>query len=189
MNKDRSETLPEGAGKLKILIATVLALIAAVLILVALILPAEFNRDPLGTGKILGLSGLSGSAPQTMGQEQTAYREDAVTFELLPFEFVEYKYQLNQGSALLYSWTTSDTVSFDFHGEPADGPEGFAESFRLGKDDHGNGAFTAPFTGIHGWFWGNLGANTVTVKLKTAGFYTETLEFRDGQVKKETLGD
>ena len=176
---------------MKILLATFFALIVAALILTIFILPAEFNYDPLGVGQKLGIMGLSESAPatETVHKEKINFHEDEVSFELLPFEFVEYKYQLSEGSVMLYSWTTSDTVSFDFHGEPEDGPEGFAESFNVGKGDHNNGAFTAPFSGIHGWFWENRGADIVTVKLTTAGFYTETLEFRDGHVKKEMLSD
>ncbi|RLA44644.1 MAG: hypothetical protein DRR06_09170 [Gammaproteobacteria bacterium] len=178
-----------GTGTIKILLATFLALIVATLMLTIFILPAEFNYDPLGVGQKLGIMGLSESAPatETVHKEEINFHEDVVSFELLPFEFVEYKYQLSQGSAMLYSWTATDTVSFDFHGEPEDGPEGFAESFNVGKDDHKNGAFTAPFSGIHGWFWENRGADIVTVKLTTAGFYTATLEFRDGHVKKGIL--
>lgn len=186
------ETTALATNSSRILFATLVALAFAALILITLILPAEFNRDPLGLGQKLGLMGLSAPAPatgETVGKENTAYREDAVSFQLLPFEFVEYKYQLSEGSVMLYSWTASDAVSFDLHGEPDDGPEGFAESFAVGKDDGQNGAFTAPFSGIHGWFWGNLGTDTVTVKLTTSGFYTATLEFRDGQVKKVVFGD
>lgn len=197
MKKTTSESIaPELAapntanppGSVKILLATLGAAVIAGLILVTLILPAELNRDPLGVGEALGIKGLSEKpATETVGIEKARFREDTVSFELLPFEFVEYKYRLGQYSALIYSWTATDEVTFDFHGEPAGGPEGFAESFTIGKADHENGAFTAPFTGIHGWFWENRGGGAVTVTLSTAGFYSASLEFRDGFVNEKAL--
>jgi len=189
MKKSMGEAVVRETGRIKILMATLLALVVAVLVLATLILPAEFNIDPLGSGKVLGIMGLSETTPEieTISKEKTKHREDTISFQLLPFEFVEYKYQLSQGSTVLYSWAASDTVSYDFHGEPEDGPEGFAESFSLGQGDHENGAFIAPFNGIHGWYWANHGTDTVTVKLRTAGFYTASLEFRDGFVTKKEL--
>ena len=40
-----------------------------------------------------------------------------------------------------------------------------------------DGSFTAPFSGIHGWFWVNPGADTITVRVTTAGFYTAAHDF------------
>ena len=186
------ETAGLETNSTRILLATLVAFVIAGLILIALILPAEFNKDPLGLGQKLGIMGLSTpvtSIVETVRKEKMAYREDEVSFQLLPFEFVEYKYQLNEGSALLYNWASTSKVSFEFHGEPEDGPEGFAESYNLGEGHHATGTFTAPFNGIHGWFWANRGTDTVTVKLNTAGFYTASLEFRDGSVKKQVLSE
>lgn len=188
MKDNTQEMAAHKLGATKIVFATVAALVVAAFILTILILPAEFNRDPLGVGEMLGIKGLSQTAiVETVTREKAEYGADAVSFQLLPFEFVEYKYRLNKGSTMLYNWTASDTVSFDFHGEPVDGPEGFSESFSLGKADRENGTFTAPFSGIHGWFWENRGAHPVTVKLTTAGFYTATLEFRDGFVNEKKI--
>lgn len=197
MKKTTSESIaPESAApntanspsSTSILLATLGAATVAGLLLVTLILPAELNRDPLGVGEALGIKGLSEKpATETVGMEKARFRDDTVSFKLLPFEFVEYKYRLGQNSALIYSWTATDEVTFDFHGEPAGGPEGFAESFSIGKADHENGTFTAPFTGIHGWFWENRGGEAVTVTLSTAGFYSASLEFRDGFVNERTL--
>ena len=80
-------------------------------------------------------------------------------------------------------------LTFDFHGEPEDGPEGFEESYSVGKANVENGTFTAPFNGIHGWFWENRGAEAVTVVLTTSGFYSATLEFRDGLIQKQNLNN
>ena len=41
-------------------------------------------------------------------------------------------------------------------------------------------ASAARFAGIHGWYWQNPTEGKVTIKLTTAGFYSESLEFRSG---------
>ncbi|HAD10418.1 MAG TPA: hypothetical protein DCF62_13125 [Porticoccaceae bacterium] len=176
-------------GKARIVLATVVALVVASLMLVLFILPAEYNRDPTGIGEALGIKGLSGAGPSVLtlnGQNTSLYQEE-VSFELLPFEFVEYKYRLSEGAALVYVWDVEHEVSFEFHGEPDDGPAGYAETFSIGKGVGNKAAFTAPFSGIHGWYWANRGAEPVTVTLKTAGFYTATHAFRDGYVDEVVL--
>jgi len=196
MNTKTAEIVVLQTSRRKVLVATALAFIIAALILSAFILPAEFNRDPLGLGEALGIAGLSqpvAVSAETVRKEEGAFYEDSVSFQLLPFEFVEYKYQLSKSSSMLYRWGVTESgsgeasaVSFDFHGE-SDEVEGYEESYSEGEGDHEGGSFIAPFDGIHGWFWANHGAQPVTVTLSTAGFYTETLEFRDGFVKKQML--
>src|SRR6185503_18083296 len=61
----RGESVTEAATpspKSRILIATALAAIVAAIILVVAVLPAEYGIDPLGTGKALGLTALSGGS-------------------------------------------------------------------------------------------------------------------------------
>ena len=41
-----------------------------------------------------------------------------------------------------------------------------------------SGTLTAPFSGIHGWYWDNPGDTEVTVTLSAAGFYKMSHEFR-----------
>ncbi|MFT5211919.1 MAG: hypothetical protein ACI9CE_003660 [Flavobacterium sp.] len=172
-----------------ILIATGIAFMVAALIIVTLILPAEFDIDPLGTGQLLGLKGLSADASKTVVMEQAKYQEDSVSFLLQPFESVEYKYQLHKGSSLLFSWVATNILTVEFHGEPEGGPEGFAETYSVGKAKLENGTFTAPFNGIHGWFWENRGSEAVTVVLTSSGFYSATLTFREGSIEKQVLSD
>ena len=196
MNTETSQIVVLQTNKRKVLLASSLAFILAAAILSVFILPAEFNRDPLGVGEALGISGLSqpgAVSVETLNKEEAAFHQDSVSFQLLPFEFVEYKYPLTKGSSMLYHWavTTSrggeaSAVSFDFHGESHE-VEGYEESYSEGEGDHEGGTLIAPFEGIHGWFWANHGAEAVTVTLSTTGFYTESLEFRDGFVKKQIL--
>ena len=53
--------IPEPPSKAKLLKASLAALLVAGVVLVTVVLPAEFDMDPLGTGKMLGLVVLSGS--------------------------------------------------------------------------------------------------------------------------------
>ena len=46
------------------------------------------------------------------------------------------------------------------------------------------GSYTAPFTGIHGWYWQNRTDKPVTLKLSATGFFTESQEFRRGHAPR-----
>ena len=41
-----------------------------------------------------------------------------VTFKLGPNEGLEYKYRMEKGASMVYAWTSTGRVKFDFHGEP-----------------------------------------------------------------------
>ena len=177
------------AGKL--LAATGAALAVAGLILVAAVLPAEYGIDPLKTGAWLGLTGLarasaSVSVPTLSGASApapAAYKVDTVRVQLEPGKSVEYKYQLEAGGTFVYSWTATGKVMYDFHGQPDGGSANDAKSYE--RRDHGeetdraHGSFSAPFTGVHGWYWENTGDSGVTITLSSAGFYSRAQEFLD----------
>jgi hypothetical protein len=104
------------------------------------------------------------------------YKVDDRKFELPVGGQVEFKYQIRKGSNLVYSWASTGKVKYEFHGEPNAGPSGTYQSYA--KDDKvgietGHGSFTAPFSGIHGWYWENATDKPVTVRLRSAGFYTQ----------------
>jgi hypothetical protein len=190
--------LPSGR---KLAQTTAIAAAAAAIILITLVLPAEYNVDPLGTGKALGLTRISAPAPRVeeplpsaagqplapvqagpIGLYPADYKVDSTQFVLGPYEFVEYKYHLEQGATMLYAWKSTAAVIHDFHGEK-DSARGEAVSFEKKDRRHGTGTFTAPFTGIHGWYWENQGGDTVTVTVRSAGFYTSALEFRSDRTR------
>jgi hypothetical protein len=191
--------------KQRISVAAGVALLVAGLILVAIVLPAEFGTDPLGTGARLGLLPLGiigqqvealNSATATRETSSTAvirpeerpFHEETVTFTIAPREFVEYKYRLDKGKALLYSWSATTAVNYELHAEPDGAPRGYAESYeKRPATAEASGTLTAPFSGIHGWYWENPGDQTVTVTLKAAGFYTMSHEFRKDQPVKNKI--
>jgi hypothetical protein len=183
-----------------VIAATLLAIGVAAVLLVVAILPAEYGIDPLGTGRALGLTALSGTgagaapaaAPAAAGAAGAAagpvtLKHDTFEVELRPFEGVEYKYRLEEGASLVYAWSATTTVKFDFHGEPDGAPARYAESYRKGEAGDARGAFTAARPGIHGWFWENPGATRVKVTLSTAGFYSASTEYRDGEKIERTF--
>ena len=171
-----------------IAVATAVALVVALVLLLTVILPAEYGIDPIGTGRALGLSALAETGQGAISPADGDHVTDAAKFVLGPFEWVEYKYRLEEGAGMLFAWQATDTVRYDFHGEPDAGPE-YAESFESQDGSERRGTFTAPFSGIHGWYWQNRTTHEVTVTIKTAGFYTATHEFFDGGMSTRTIGE
>lgn len=172
--------------------ATGIALAVALVILFTAVLPAEYGIDPLKTGKALHLTDLAKAAEskpeaKAVGARPTAaqagiytaqsnpYKVDSEDLSLGPGEGVEIKYHMQKGAGMVYSWKATGNVAFEFHGEPDNKPnKDYFESYelddRVGKD-HSHGSFTAPSSGIHGWFWENKGKKQVDIHLTTAGFY------------------
>ena len=72
--------------------------------------------------------------------------------------------------------------------EPDGAPRGYAQSYEKGRgSSQASGTLTAPFSGIHGWFWENTGDQEITVTLTTAGFYSMSHEFRRGAPVKNKI--
>jgi hypothetical protein len=189
----------------RIAVAAGAALLVAGLLLVAVVLPAEYAVDPLGTGARLGLLELGvvgqqvealnasastaapGQAAIIAGQERPFARE-TVEFAIAPGEGMEYKYRLEKGEALLYSWRATAAVNYELHAEPDGGPRGYAQSYeKRDATQEASGTLTAPFAGIHGWFWENTTGQPVTVTLQSAGFYNLAHEFRGTGVTNKTF--
>ena len=170
----------EGVSRRKLGIATLAALLGAAIVLVTFILPAEYGMDPLGTGAALGLGALAEPGSRTLMSQDEAYSVNSVEFILGPFESVEYKYRIEEGGSMLYSWEATGELLFGMHSEPDGAPEGYAETFGKARTNGDNGTYIAPFSGIHGWFWENRGMDDVTLKLISAGFYSGATEFRGG---------
>jgi hypothetical protein len=182
------------------------ALLVAGVILVTCVLPAEYGVDPLGTGAKLGLLelGVTGqrvealeaakgsgqaSGVATIAHQDKPFTQETVGFAIAPHQGMEYKYRLDKGEALLYSWKSTGPVSYELHAEPDGAPRGYAQSYEKGENTaQASGTLTAPFPGIHGWYWENPSDTAITVTLTTAGYYNLSHEFRDGQpVKNKTF--
>ena len=171
----------------RIALATLAALVAANAAFFAFVLPAEFGLDPTGVGRTLGLVGLAGTPSVDAHRTETTLVDDTRVFELAPFESVEFKYDLAAGDGLVYAWRASGEVVFDLHAEPEGAEPGTAESFAQGRGSEDAGTYVAPFPGIHGWFWENRRAETITVTLRIAGFATGATQFKDGDAARSAF--
>ena len=179
--------------------ATGIALAVALLLLFTIVLPAEYGYDPLKTGAALRLTGISkagevkGRAVATPSPGQTGiytpqsriYKVDSEDFALQPGEGVEMKYHMQKGAGLVYAWKANGKLTFEFHGEPDQKPDkDYFESYELDDkigEDASYGSFTAPSTGIHGWFWQNKGDKEVRFRLNVAGFFDAAKMYVDGK--------
>ena len=170
----------EGPSAARILATSLGAAVVAAVALFAVVLPAEFGFDPLGTGRALGVVGLSRDATSTLARQDGRFLTDEARFILSPFESMEYKYRLEEGDSMLYDWTATGELLYELHSEPGGAEPGYAESFDRARADHGAGTYVAPFPGVHGWFWENRGDADATLTLRTAGFYSTAFEYRDG---------
>ena len=182
---------------------TAIALLVAFTLLLTVVLPAEYAIDPLGTGRWLGLTEIAAPTVNPVedmrpagaaltpvvkgpvGQYPAEFKFDVFVITLQPYEYVEYKYHLEQGATLLYSWNANAPLIQDFHGERANMPDGGAaeESFDKENRRQASGSLTAPFTGIHGWYWENPSGQAITVRLTSSGFYGSAVEIRSDRTR------
>jgi hypothetical protein len=192
-----AEEQPRGVklSRPRLLLAVAGALAAALLILFAAVLPAEYGRDPTGLGKLTGLSRLwapkeikldpsSGAGP--LAREYAGdWRSDVIEIPLKgvsgnPADFqIEYKVRMRKGATLIYRWEVvgaqhADDLYYDFHGHTLSDQPGetmTVATYKQSQASRAAGALTAPFDGIHGWFFQNGALTPVTVRLRIAGFY------------------
>lgn len=166
----------------QLLIGSGMAVLVATLILMLVVLPAEFGIDPSGAGRMLGLTAMSDAAQddvsaQLMNEHERKYRSARILIEVKPGEGLEYKATLDAGEPLLYSWTVAGgPVYFEFHGEPTEGewPADYYRSYQIeAQSTAEHGSFVAPFTGRHGWYWKNLSAEPATITLEASGYYSK----------------
>ena len=177
--------------------AAIVAALGAGAVLALFVLPAEYGIDPTGIGGALGLTVMrEGGDDETpapaaspaaepvasTGQTQasiakaTAWRTDKRTLTLGPHEGIELKAEMAQGDSLVFRWTATGPVKMDMHGERSLDAEEFSTYWKQKGLSRAQGSFTAPFAGIHGWYWRNQGETPVTLTLETTGFYTRLFE-------------
>ena len=104
----------------------------------------------------------AGDAPIIQGvyvPQPSGYKVDSRELKLGIGEGMEIKYNMAKGAGMVYSWTANKKVFYEFHGEPDVKPQGAVEDYfeSYEKDDavgtgESHGTFTAPSTGIQGWF-------------------------------------
>ena len=135
-----------------------------------------------------GVVTLPRGASSPLQVQADRYLSDEVTFTLEPSTFVEYKYRMDKGAPMLYSWRAAGELEYDFHTEPQNTESSAVVSFEKGNASTRLGSYVAPFDGLHGWYWKNNGRTPVTITLTSTGFYRGPTEFRmDGSRIPHTL--
>lgn len=189
--KPSENDLPSSAQLIK---STIIAFVVAGVLLLLVILPAEYGYDPTGVGQLLGL--------KKMGEIKTSLENEALTepqilmnnnssaekekteiveenqniMEVLiePDQAIEIKLEMKKGSIVQYKWTTeNEELNFNLHG---DGYKGMHQSttYKKGRSVHSDqGELKAEFDGYHGWFWRNRNDVSVTVKLEATGDFIQ----------------
>lgn len=185
-----SKTIPAG----RLLALTAGGLVVATVVVFGAILPAEFNIDPLGIGKATGLNRLwappevafdtskAGTGPLAR-EYDIAWRTDTIEIPLrsgddrMRGNELEYKVRMKQGATLTYEWSVSEITNpeefyFDFHGHTVvEGQEMTVATYKQATGTKAAGALTAPFDGVHGWYFQNQALPAVVVRVRLSGFY------------------
>lgn len=184
--------LPSSAKLFK---STIIAIIAAAIILVTIVLPAEYGIDPTGFGKLTGLkrmgeikaalaqeaesADLQAATPQTAEKqiEQTATaRTDAMSVTLAPDKSTEIKITMAQNTVVEFAWSTdTGTAFYDLHG---DSSSINYHVYQKGSSASEQGTLKAEFDGNHGWYWKNRTNETITITLTTTGEYQDIKEMK-----------
>lgn len=206
--KPQAATNPAPPSKRALLISIAVAVVTSLVIIFAAVLPAEYNRDPLGLGHATGLSRLW--APKEVRVDAAAAggpaaRKEATSFRTDSFEIplaadgdearrnaMEFKVRLPKGGMVLYSWQAEglpapDDLMFDFHGHTiAKEAKGAVQvsDYEKGSGAAANGSLVAPIEGIHGWYFRNRSDRPVKIRLTLSGFYQLVPSGEEGNLAK-----
>ncbi|HMD48054.1 MAG TPA: hypothetical protein VKG79_03105 [Bryobacteraceae bacterium] len=191
----------EAPSKAAIVKATLTAFAVALVLLFTAVLPAEYGIDPLKTGKLLHLTGISQGDSNSGGRatpagggiyklEPATYKVDTEEIGLHPGEGFEIKYHMQKGATLIFAWKADGLLQFEFHGEPDVKPKpDYFESYLLDKTGQREsyGSFVAPTTGVHGWFWQNKTKGDVRMHLSVSGFFDTAKMYEAGAPPEELI--
>jgi len=185
-----SEPTPLQEAAARIWKATAAALVVAAVILVTVIWPLEFGIGPFYSARSGGPDGaieesglgaeleeiIAGdliAAPAGAQRTQDApFKSDRVSIAMAAFEEVEFKARMKQGDTLVYSWKSPEPVFVDMHGEPWTYPRDKAVRYEsVDGVQSGHGQVTAPFSGMHGWYWLNTSDRDIEIELTVSGYY------------------
>ena len=177
------------------------AVVVMALLGVAVVMPAETDRDPSGLGRMIGLSEMgrikvalakdaaadsgaiqsgAAQAERTVTSVSGSRWRDSLTVTLQPAQGIEVKMSMRASEKAFYAWTTDGgDVYFNMHGEPPNAPKDYAaHRYGKGTSTADTGELVAAFDGVHGWFWRNRTEQPVKITLKTGGEYLVLKEMK-----------
>ena len=130
--------LPTSTQLLK---STIIAIIVAIILLVMVILPAEYGTDPTGVGKLLGLKEMGDIKMSLLEESQNELSQenntssidtdsldktmvnntinnDVVEITIEPGKAIEIKLEMKSGSLVQYEWKTiKGGLNYNLHGD------------------------------------------------------------------------
>jgi hypothetical protein len=109
------------------------------------------------------------------------FSNDTIIVELQSGEQVEYKALMEQGDAMIYSWSVDKGIVYtDFHADPTlnkdSYPDDYYIRYRESETANSSGSLVASFSGNHGWYWLNIEEHPIKITLEVSGFYSEIKE-------------
>ena len=166
--------------------ATLVAVAVAAVLLVTVVLPAEYGVDKTGVGRLLGLTEM-GRMKRAAAEEATetpavstgtldyqAGQSAELQVPLAPGEGREVKASMRAGGKMQYVWSSGELpVHYELHGEPRGGAKGEYSSYKSAVSKGEQGDFTAPMEGTQGWYWRNDTPMPVVVTVKATGEWAD----------------
>ncbi len=189
-----TEDLPSSKQLIK---STLIAALVSLLLLVLVVLPAEYGIDPTGVGEVIGLKkmgdlkvSLEKEVQSDLKSDSSKVKEEAnkpkeehspsilkkvMSHTLEPGEAIEIKVVMQKGASVKYKWQASNgRLNHDTHG---DSKTNEFISYKKGRSvDSDEGMLTAAFDGSHGWFWRNRDKKNVEVLLEVEGEFTKIMK-------------
>ena len=187
----------------QLLRSTLLAAIAAAVLLVAVVLPAEYGIDPTGVGRVLRLTEM-GEIKKQLAAEAEADAQAAslaqapasaapIAAPQAPAPAVEAAQAAPWRDEMRVRLTPGEGAEIKLRMQAGDKAEyqWVVEGGMVNFDTHGDGGgrsisyekgrgvpqdegeLVAAFTGNHGWYWRNRGQADVTLILRTRGTYSD----------------
>ena len=160
VNTPPQDELPSSGQLLR---STAIAAVVAGVLLVTIVLPAEYGVDPTGVGRVLGLRKM-GEIKMALAKEAAADTASAplvanapaaritapvnaapaatdsavnarvTTITLQPTQGREIKLTMKKGARVNYIWSTDrGVVNYDTHGDPIPMPRGFYHGYGKGQ--------------------------------------------------------
>ena len=188
--------------------STVLALAGAMLLLVTVVMPAEYGVDPTGVGQLLGLKKM-GEIKQSLEAEAAAEGEKAAVpavaipapqpstpppaaapqpegkekshrmeVTLAPNEAAEIKLEMKKGATANFVWY-ADKGRVNYDiHADSDALKIKYHNYSKGREKRLQGKIEAAFDGFHGWFWRNRTKEIQVVVLETDGEYEDIVRVK-----------
>lgn len=122
--------------------------------------------------------------PEGVYVSTEAFRSETWEVVIAAMDWIETKVEMEEGKTIVYRWElvedertdalTRDSIYTEFHGHKPriEGELGELMYYRKATGGNGEGVFTSPFTGIHGWFIDNTNDHDITVRVSVAGVFS-----------------